>query len=178
MKTGWFTRREVSKQPKRRLRNLQRFAPQAGDNGSLEMPTTICGDILHAAHNEVERISRPTAVRPDLEAMLGIVSYCYTKGLFSSADIERELWQVPAFLTTFGDRLPTAHQIRSFRRRHRPLILSVIEHAIIEFSHREPLAVQQQVLPPETALTEPAQVIAQWLLDMANYSDSLEEDAS
>jgi len=160
-----------------RLPHLQRFAAPVRNDELQEEPTSICGDVLRAAHTETQRLEAMTpAPAPDLEAMLGVVSYCYAKGLFSSVDIEHELWETPAFLAAFGHNLPTAGQIKNFRRQNRPLILSVVEQALQEFSRREPHWVRQHVIAPEADVTAPAQALAQWLLDMANYSDSLEAE--
>jgi hypothetical protein len=160
-----------------RLPHLKRFAAPPQDGGWREEPTTICGDILHAAHTEVRRLgAEARAPAPNLEAMLGVISYCYAKGLFNSVEIEHELWETPAFLAAFGNNLPTARQIRSFRRHNRPIILSVVEQALQEFSNREPRWVREQVIAAEADLTVPAQALASWLLDMANYSDSMETE--
>jgi hypothetical protein len=160
-----------------RLPHLERFAVPPRDGGWREEPTTICGDILHAAHTEAKRLGADAqAPAPNLEAMLGVISYCYAKGLFNSVEIEHELWETPAFLASFGNKLPTAQQIRSFRRHNRPIILSVVEQALQEFSNREPCWVREQVIAAEADLTVPAQALARWLLDMANYSDSMETE--
>ena len=158
-----------------RLPHLRCFALPPHDPTPEEQETTICGDILHAAHAEAQRLS---SLQPAsrLEPMLGVISYCYTKGLFSSMEIEHELWQIPAFLAAFGNDLPTAQQIRNFRRRNRPLIISVIEQALDEFSKREPCSVRQQVVAVEPSLDGPAQAMALWLLNMASYSDAVDAD--
>jgi hypothetical protein len=156
------------------LPHLQRFASPA-QYPAVEEPSTICGDILHAAHVEVERLETvKIAPASTLEATLGLISYCYTKGLFSSLEIEHILWETPAFIKTFGDNLPTAQQIRSFRRRNRALILSVIEQAIAEFLRREPISLFQQVVAVESTLATSAEAMAEWLLNMANFSDAID----
>lgn len=157
-----------------RFPHLQRFAHPS--EFCREEPTTICGDILHAARTEVERLGSTRTPAPTLEALLGVISYCYTKGLFSSAAIERELWKTPAFLKAFGNRLPNAEQIRQFRRTHRPAILDVIEHALAEFSQREPDSVRARVIAANGHLADSTSEIARWLLDMANLSDEDESD--
>ncbi len=160
-----------------RLPHLDRFARPAREGGWREEPTTICGDMLRAAHTQAQRLGSDTrAPAAGLEEMLGVVSYCYAKGLFCSAEIEHELWETPAFLAAFGHNLPTSQQIRNFRRRHRLLILSVVEQALEEFSRREPSRVRAQVIAAEADLALPVQALAQWLLDRANLSDSMESD--
>jgi hypothetical protein len=107
----------------------------------LRTSATICGDVLQAAHRETEHIDAALrTMRPDLkprvEAMLGVISYCYAKGLFDSAEIERRLWQDKRFLATFGNEIPSAQSIRSFRRSHRENILAIIEQALSQCRQR------------------------------------------
>jgi hypothetical protein len=177
--TSIFFKRSEPDQRRQRvhLPHLQRFAAPPFKDGWREEPTTIYNDIRHAAHVEMKRLAAarqgPTRT---LEPMLGVISYCYAKGLLLSADIERELWESPAFVEVFGDNLPTAQQIKSFRRRNRAIILSIIEQAIAEFFRREPTTAHRQVLAAEINLADSARAMAQWLLDMANFSDELESD--
>jgi hypothetical protein len=164
------------------LPNLHKFAspPSLALPAEAE-PLTICADILRAAHTETKRVAADMLVaasgpKLDLEAMLGVISYCYVKGVISSREIEEHLWRTRAFLSAFGEELPTAPTIRRFRRQHREAILATIESALQHFLSRrsEP--------PPDTGATgERARnaspsphARAQQLLDTAILMDGLE----
>jgi hypothetical protein len=121
------------------LPNLHRFAAVPDPEPPVESdPLTICGDILRAARVEIERaalISSGSSPGSEthLEALLGVISYCYCKGVIRSCEIEEHLVRNAAFRIAFGENLPTAQTIRSFRRRHRDVILATIERALQYF---------------------------------------------
>lgn len=104
-----------------------------------------------------------------VEAMLGVISYCYIKGVFESDEIERRLWQDNTFLATFGNELPTALKIRNFRREHRTAILAIIENAVNRFEERRSGGDSANV-------SGTAHVKAEELLKMANLMDHLNWD--
>jgi hypothetical protein len=164
------------------LPSLHKFAAAPSSAARTEAePLTICAGILRAAHTETERVAAgahlsPSGPKLNLEAMLGVISYCYAKGVVSSREIEEHLWRNAAFLSAFGEDLPTARTIRRFRRQHREAILATVESALQHFGRRcsEP--------PPDTATAgEPAckssespHARAQQLVDAARLMDGLE----
>src|SRR5688572_19708035 len=162
------------------LPNLHRFADRPDCPQDFEAePTSICGDVLQAAHREAQRIDAATRLlradlKPRVEAMLGVISYCYTKGLFDSDEIERRLWQDGVFLATFGNEIPSAQKIRQFRRNHRENILAIIEQSLQQYRRRtssqRPVPGSHDATKP---VSEPARLKAQQLLDMANIMDQL-----
>ena len=105
--------------------------------------------------------------------MLGVISYCYSKGVVSSHQIEEHLWRNAAFLSAFGDDLPTAPKIRQFRRKHRDVILATIERALQHFWSRRS---EKPGDPGETACDASlsAHVRARQILDAAVFVDGLE----
>ena len=118
------------------------------------------------------------AARQRLEVMLGVVSYCYTKGLFSSSEIEERLWAEPAFLATFGTEPPTAARIRCFRREHREDIIATIEHALQDFCARPASpAGHHKIICATAGAMDWAKKKAHELLDMAKFTDSMERDS-
>lgn len=168
--------------PAPRLRALIRRAPGAAsapaDDGS-----TICTDVLAAAHQEAGHLTiNSEAPSPEgmlrMKTMLGVICYCYVKGVFDSEEIEHRLWSDPAFLATFGNNPPTAMRIRGFRRLHRQVILTTIEHALMAFKERRhepygpPASSSRKAVAPETEHMQ-----AEHLLDMANIMDQLSSDS-
>jgi hypothetical protein len=61
------------------------------------------------------------------ESMLGAVSYCYMKGVYSSSDIERKMYGDPAFRASCGNEIPRPEDIRRFRRLNRDAIQATLE---------------------------------------------------
>ena len=156
------------------LPHLHTFATGGEQVFKKEHPSTICGDVLRAAEDQAHQLSHAATMSqgealPGVEAMLGVISYCYLKGIFDSGSIERRLWQDAAFLSNFGDKTPTAPRIRAFRRRHRAAILATIEWALVAFRKRA---------VPTLPATENAHAKAEHLLDMANLMDQLHSDLS
>jgi hypothetical protein len=162
--------------------SLRRFADAPGCSQNIEeASTTICGEVLQAAHREIERINQATRLlradlKPRVEAMLGVISYCYTKGLFDSEEIERRLWEDDAFLATFSNEIPSAQRIRNFRRNHRENILAIIEQALQQYGQRTSSPSGPVSHDTSEAVCESVRLKAQQLLDMANIMDQLGAD--
>jgi hypothetical protein len=157
--------------------NLRPFAERPCCPQDVEdRPTTICANVLQAAHRETERIdATPRTLRPELkrrvEAMLGLISYCYAKGLFDSAEIARRLWREEAFLATFGNDIPSAKSIRCFRRKHRENILAVIEQALQEYRQRTSTVTPSARQDAGEPASESVRLKAQHLVQMASIMD-------
>jgi Transposase domain (DUF772) len=64
------------------------------------------------------------------EKMLGVVSYCYSKGIYSSEDIERKLLQDPLVRESCLGDVPRSEAIRRFRRLNRQVIQSTLEKVL------------------------------------------------
>lgn len=172
----------VTASPRAVLPNLRRFAEAPDCPQDIEEePTTICNDVLRAAHRETERINaeirtlRPD-LRPRVEAMLGVISYCYAKGLFDSAKIEDRLWEDEAFLATFGNEIPSAQKIRCFRRNHRENILAIIEQALQQYGQRTSSPPHPAAGDMPKPVVESVRLKARQLLDMASIMDQLASD--
>lgn len=64
------------------------------------------------------------------ELMLGVVSYCYTKGVYGSEDIGRKLMQNASVRdASYGD-IPRPVDIRRFRQLNRLVIQATVEKAL------------------------------------------------
>ena len=62
-----------------------------------------------------------------LEAMLGVITHCYVRGLFCSKDIAQVLRDEPQMREAFGRALPNEENIRRFRRRYAAEIEEALE---------------------------------------------------
>lgn len=96
---------------------------------------TLTGFIAKAAHDVAEHSATPVVVPKDggsipAETMLGVVSYCYTKGVYASEDIERELVREPLAQQVAHGDLPHPEDIRRFRRLNREAIQQTVEKAL------------------------------------------------
>ena len=178
-KTNWFSAVMNSYSS---LPSLHKFAAAPSPAARLESePLTICADILRAAHTETERVAAvghlsASGPKLNLEAMLRVISYCYAKGVVSSREIEEHLWRNDAFLSAFGEDLPTAQTIRRFRRQHREAILATIESALQHFLSRRSEPALGLGTTRETACKASASphAQAQQLVDAAMLMDGLE----
>ena len=88
--------------------------------------------IAKAAAETVREHPTPVVVPKDAsalpaESMLGVVSYCYSKGIYSSTDIGRKLAQDPTVRATCGNEVPRPEDIRQFRRLNREAIQRNLE---------------------------------------------------
>jgi hypothetical protein len=108
-------------------------APKAGEPTAAE--ETLTGFIAKAAHEVAEHSTTPVVVPKDggsipAETMLGVVSYCYTKGVYASEDIGRELGKEPLVQEIAHGDLPRPEDIRRFRRLNREAIQETVEKAL------------------------------------------------
>src|SRR6185369_12927624 len=60
-------------------------------------------------------------------SMLGAISYCYMKGVYSSSDIEQKMYDDPAFRASCHNEVPRPEDIRRFRRLNREAIQATLE---------------------------------------------------
>ncbi|PYJ80887.1 MAG: hypothetical protein DME22_22870 [Verrucomicrobia bacterium] len=59
--------------------------------------------------------------------LLGLLTYCYASGVFSSQEIEARVRKDPILILLCGQELPDWHLIRRFRRYNRDLIQHCLE---------------------------------------------------
>lgn len=96
---------------------------------------TVGGLVLDAVSETCQQSKTPIQSvngRPTLAAksMVGVLTYCYTKGVLSAADIEQSLWKDNVVRGTCSEEIPTARTISRFRRLNRGLIQSCLENAL------------------------------------------------
>ncbi len=94
--------------------------------------TNLVAQVIHETVTEHPEAVILPQKRPSFapEAMLGLVTYCYAKGVLSSCDIERKLWKDRRIVSTCPEQIPEAHTIRKFRRLNRAMILQVLEKSL------------------------------------------------
>ena len=96
---------------------------------------TVSGFVLDAvtetcqqsASRIVDMKDRPTLAG---RSMIGVITYCYTKGVLSAAEIEQSLWKDATLRGRYSEQLPTAKTISRFRRLNRALIQTCLENAL------------------------------------------------
>lgn len=97
--------------------------------------------IAKAAAETVREHPTPVVVPRDASAlpaasMLGVVSYCYSKGVYGSNDIGRKMAQDPAVRATCGNNVPRPEDIRRFRRLNREAIQKTLEKFFRHARHK------------------------------------------
>ena len=110
--------------------HMGKFAPTKPGTPAApteEGPTLV---IRRAAEKTAEESAQPV-VAPKGSALppknlLGAVSYCYSKGVYRSEDIEHSMLKDPELRASIGNEVPDAHAIRRFRRYNREAILTTL----------------------------------------------------
>jgi hypothetical protein len=97
--------------------------------------TSVTAFIARTAAETVAHSPKPVVVPKDggsipAGSMLGVVSYCYTKGVFAADDIGRKLAGDPSIRVVAGDDIPRPEDIRRFRKLNREAIQSTVEKAL------------------------------------------------
>lgn len=146
--------------------------------GSVTTAEPRClADAVRAAVDAVdERTLRPVApcdaalgFQP--KALLALLSYCYSREIYGSADIENRLLRDLDFCRLCQNRLPDAAVIRRFRRENREAIQSCLT-ATLRFQ------VQQKVKAGFVTKVNIAQFAAEAnrRMIMAMFTDSMQMD--
>jgi hypothetical protein len=107
----------------------QSSSTRSVDDSPTEWPTMF---FAKAATEVCSQNSKPIVNPKDTgplppASILGIVSYCYAKGVYAAEDIERKLLKNPQVRAACGNEVPRASVIRRFRRLNREAILSLLE---------------------------------------------------
>jgi len=63
-----------------------------------------------------------------LKEMLGVMTYCYARGVFCSKDIAAFLKEEPELRKSLGRKLPDEETVRRFRRRYATEIEETLEN--------------------------------------------------
>jgi len=73
-----------------------------------------------------------------IKDLLGVITYCYARGVFSSKEIADKLRQEPALRKSFGRHLPDETAIKAFRRLYAAEIEDLLETAYRAFPPENP----------------------------------------
>lgn len=148
--------------------NLYKFVP--GEPGADGTPPDLGQTefIRRSAAETARENLAPSSLQSaefglSVKQMLGIITYCYVKGVFCSGDIAALLKDDPVLQNRFGRKLPDGEAIRRFRRRYATEIEEVLEDVLRRFP-KDP--------PPGTNQTEFLQRKAADLLHDAAFTDS------
>jgi hypothetical protein len=119
--------------PDTTILHLDKLAPGVPQDGSEDESMT--GFIAKAAAQTVQESSKPVVVPKEggpvpPESMLGVVSYCYAKGIYGSKEIGRKMAQDPVFRAACKNEVPRPEDIRRFRRLNRDAILKTLEKVL------------------------------------------------
>ena len=125
--------------------NLKKFAPVpggdpnpviTGDEGKTVFirKTAIlsAGQMADAARKEDDKFGLP------VKDMLGVITYCYVRGVFSSKEIAEKLGREPELRKGFGRDLPDEADVKAFRRRYAAEIEELLETVYRAFPGGEP----------------------------------------
>jgi hypothetical protein len=114
--------------------NLKKFAPGPAVAGE---PAAAAGDgqtlfIKKSAAESVAHLGDPAQAHDEtfglpLQDILGVITYCYVRGVFSSKEIAEKLKYEPQLRKSFGRHLPDEGAIKAFRRRYAAEIEELLE---------------------------------------------------
>lgn len=118
--------------------------------------------------------------------MLGAVSYCYAKGVYTSEEIEQKMLKDQQLREAVHGDVPDAKAIRRFRRLNHDAIQNTLAKAF-SFMRKKQKADIQQPLPGQAANAEPGQASgdstilivkkqAEQRLDEAAFTDNMAKD--
>jgi hypothetical protein len=107
----------------------------SGSAPAASQEDSVTAFIAKAAAETIKESPKPVVVPKTAgpvppESMLGVVSYCYAKGVYGSNDIGRKLNQDPAFRISCKNDVPRPEDIRRFRRLNREAIQKTLEKAL------------------------------------------------
>jgi hypothetical protein len=135
--------------------HLGRFAP--GSTPRADEPTGSATIAVKYAANEALKQGGNVAMPKDAgelspQEMLGAVSYCYAKGVYSSEEIEARMLRDPKLREATHGEIPRANTIRRFRALNRDVIRATLEKAFRFMRKRQstspPASVALPLSPP------------------------------
>ena len=165
--------------------HLGKFAPNAQPADPADTGATLI--IKRAAAETVEQSGQPVAPKEGAlppKEMLGAVSYCYAKGVYTSDEIESKMLRDRQLRESVHGEVPDAQAIRDFRRSNREAIKKTLEKAFRFLRKKEkpelkPLPGQPptSTKPPEGESTVTfARREAEKRLDEAAFVDNMSKD--
>ncbi len=139
--------------------HLSKFAPGAVLPVQPDPETGLTVTIRTAAAERMQQHSGAPVVRTDgglpAKEMLGAVSYCYAKGVYTSEEIERKMMHDETLRESVHGEVPNAQAIRRFRRLNRGAIQETLEKAFSFLCRKKKASSAEQALPEKPASPQP-----------------------
>jgi len=127
--------------------HLGRFAPSTPAAAPNDETTGVTVMIKRAAAETVQQGAKPVVPKDGgalpADEMLGAVSYCYAKGVFTSEEIEQKMLKDKELRAAVHDDVPDAKSIRRFRRLNHGAIQATLEKAFGFMRRKEKQALQK-----------------------------------
>jgi len=168
--------------------HLSKFTPGAQPAADETAGMTIM--IKRAAAESVEQGAAPVVPKdggalPPGE-MLGAVSYCYAKGVYTSEEIEQKMLKDPALREAVHGDVPDAKAIRRFRRLNHGAIQSTLAKAFGFLRNKQKAEMQkpspgqpptpQSAQPPGDSTVRLLNKQAEQRLDEAAFTDNMSKE--
>lgn len=112
--------------PKKPL-HLAKFNPAVADTPSAEGETMFIRRTTAAVAEAKIKAAPADDFGLPLKEMLGVITYCYARGVFSSGEIAELLQNEPELRKSVGARLPDEAVVRRFRRQYAAEIEEALE---------------------------------------------------
>ena len=164
--------------------HLHKFSPTPPNAGVPEPETGLTAVVRVAAQECVQKSGAPTIPREGGELppkeMLGAVSYCYAKGVYTSEEIERKMLRDPQLRESVHGNVPSANAIRRFRALNRGAIQQTLEKVFRVLWKKRPPAPEPKrsdpvVEPGENTVSFGRREAAE-RLDQAAFIDNMSKD--
>jgi hypothetical protein len=132
--------------------------PETSD--TAEESTETVSLVLEAVNETCSQSQAPiigVKSGPTLEpkSMIGLITYCYAKGVLCASEIEQGLWKDDRLRSVCADKIPAAKTISRFRRLNRGLIQSCLENALRRVRRALATSTLSQTLACGTADAKP-----------------------
>jgi hypothetical protein len=161
--------------------NLDRFAPGAEPESQPADPSSEGVTILikKATAETLRAVGHVAAVPHDTggllgRSLLGVLAYCYAKGVYESEAIEAEMRRIPALQQVLPAAAPDAHLIQRFRRHNHDVITGTLERYFSELRHRRAAAAPEVASSGDTTLIAHQQAVSK--LGEAIVMDTLADE--
>ncbi len=135
----------ISPDPNAKPLNLGKFAP-APNAEKAQTPPEGEGETMFIRRTTAETVEtklQPAAQESaefglPMKEMLGVITYCYARGVFNSGEIAVRLKAEPKLREAFGRNLPDEATIRRFRRKYANEIEDALELLYQAFPPQDP----------------------------------------
>jgi hypothetical protein len=116
--------------------------------GKFATPDETDGETDPGVTMMIRKAARQTAAAEHLAAspdsgaftpkdLLGVIAYCYARGIYGSAEIEQRMLTDPELLKVVGYEVPRPKAIRRFRQHNRVAIRQVLEQYLRQEHDRQ-----------------------------------------